>query len=488
MIQAAKHELNSLSATSESQSKRHMIDHPDEPIISIFYKQFIKSTWYSTITVKMASSKDGDASLYNVNDAFDFLMYTYMRDVTPWVRVKKKYHKRVRVCWCHNMGTNYIKNASFVVDDVTYHSWDSVWADIYYQFFESPGAGKRESHNLGNGNVSYMENFSEYLPEYPINIRQPWFYSMDTANSFPIFYKASQTRATHIYHFREKYTELLRMEYKNKNKEWVPSDKYTKYLNIKKVNITTPELYGRYAYVTDNEKLRLKCEDRTMCIKNVVSQSTQNPNKFGQISGVDLSTSDPCLAIFWVAENVTASAINNRSNYTTNTNNMYNGWDPIKHSTFSYDPQAKRIDKMSSDHFSITEPLHHLPSCPNEVGYHALCYCEDSAIYHSSVGPILSGNLKLTANCQIDNGDLLRNELSEKDCENSEDDDDDIISDDDDNNDIQNSNSKSGMFGSKKYKSKQESPEFITHFKMLTIRELRIHKNDKGIFNFDLLE
>src|SRR5579863_1026522 len=123
-IQAAKEELSSLT---EFQRDIHVTSTLSEDIISNFYRAFVKSTWYSSIPMKLKCTSDGEDTVYTVNNSFHFLMYSYMRFMLPPVRVKPDYKGKVRIAWCHNIGTNITIQATFKEDDDTYQTWDSVW-------------------------------------------------------------------------------------------------------------------------------------------------------------------------------------------------------------------------------------------------------------------------------------------------------------------------------------------------------------------------
>jgi hypothetical protein len=403
-IQIAKKELDSFVPY---QRDIHVISDMNEDITSLFFRTFVKSTWFSSVLMKLKSIQDGEDTLYQVNNSFHFLLYSYLRFMLPSIRIKQTYKKRAEVAWCHNVGTNITLKSVFKEDDDCYQTWDNIWADIYFQFYQTSGPGKRDAHNKGIGNVKFLENFAEYLPAYPINVDQPWFYSMDPALAFPIFYKNSLTRAEHRYQFRRKALSLLRVNILGKDNKWKPAKNPHKYLDVDpNLEIKEPELWGRYAYITDNELKWYKCKtSRTFYTRDIEIWDTNNPYKYGSTASLPLHCKNPCLALFWVAENQDAIDSHNYSNYTTNTNNLYEGWDPVKATTLSYGGVGC-LENMPSDHFSIATPRKHFPSSPCEQGYHAYSYAWDSTDYNGDIG-IVFENLNANLICKIDNNDIF---------------------------------------------------------------------------------
>ena len=483
-IQAAKEELNSLT---EFQRDIHVTTEATEEIISSFHRVFIKSTWHSSVPVKLKRFQDGEETVYAVSDSFHFLMHTYMRFTLPRVRVKPEYRGKVRICWCHNVGTNIVGTTSFKEDDETFHTWDSVWADYYYQFFQDGGAGKRKSHHIGIGNIECLENWSEFLPEYTINVDQPWFYSMDTALGFPILYKGSLTRAEHRYTLKLRVADLLRVQVLGKDKEWKDCKRRRgmQYLDIiPDLEIATPELWGKYAYITEPEiKWHKECGDlpRVLYTRDVEVCDTPNPSKYGEIAEILLQSSTPCMAILWAAENQDAKAINNHSNYTTDFQDLYAGWDPIKTTGLKYGT-VTRLPPMGSDHFSLAEARKHFPSSPSERGYHAYSYANDSSGFHGDVGIVLE-NMKAKLFCRIENNDLFLGREKEKIEEEADGDEDSY-------------ESKSGrpekkisMFDDYSavpdLESPDNSPSFITRVRLLVMRKFEI-KAENGLYKFTI--
>ena len=478
-IQAAKEELNSLT---EFQRDIHIMANMSEEIISNFYRAFIKSTWYSSMPMKLKCTTDGEEVVYSVNNSFHFLMYSYMCFTLPPVRVKQEYKGRVRIAWCHNVGTNPIQQAIFKEDDDTYQTWDNYWADIYFQFYQDQGAGKRENHNIGVGNVKCLEEWTEYLPSYPIDVDQPWFYSMDHALSFPIFYKNSQTRAEHRYTFRRKLVDLLRVQILGKDHKWKNTTrKVHQYLDITpSATLKLPELWGRYAYITEPEIKWYKCKQtRVFYTRDVEICDTPNPNKYKSTAEIGLHCTNPCLAFFWVAENLDATANHNYSNYTTDVNDLYSGWDPIKTTTLKYGTTV-RLDNMPSHHFSIAEPRKHFPSAPSERGYHGYSYAWDSTSYHGDIG-IVFANMNARLQCRIANNNIFTNIAYEED---DDDEEEDEIADAADGDQNKNNGKKHEDTELADFSLEENSPSFVTRSRLLVVRKFTISAEADDKYKF----
>lgn len=459
-LQAAKLDLESLT---ESQEEFHVVKDPKQEIISNFYRVFLPCTWHTTIPMTLKCSQDGDEVVYTVNNSFHLLIYTYMRFVLPPIKVKDEYKGKVKVAWCHNVGTNIIKKAAFKEDDVDYQEFDNVWNDIYFQFYQKSGAGKRENHNIGIGNVNYLETFSDFLPSYPINVEQPWFYGEEPSLSYPIFYKGAATRAEHRYVFRRKITDLLRLKVCDKSGKWkdIPNDEsrtYSKYLDISNsATIKTPELWGRYALISDSEIEFFKCkQERHFYIRNVEICDSTEPKDYNSVGDISLFCKNPCLAYFWVAENQKALSINNFSNYTTNVTDIYKGWDPIKTTTVLYGT-TPRLNNLPSDHFSIAEPRKHFPSSPCEIGYHGYSYSNDSSNFHAEIGIVFS-NLKVKLQCKIENNDIFSVYGYEKD---EDDNDEDVVKIEENEQDT-------------KKRDKTNETDFILRARLLVVRKFTV--------------
>lgn len=488
-LQLAKETLNSLT---DFQRDIHILnEHDGNDIIAIHHKKFIKSTWYSTVITKLEAKEDGDDVVYRVNDSFHYLEYTYRCFKTPVVRVKQEWIDKVRIAWPHNLGNNISITATFKEDDDGYQTIDHVWGDMYPEFYQKNGANGREGYNLGVGNVDYLEGWSTFLPAVDINIEDPWFYSMDISDAYPIWPKGSSTKAEMRYTYRRKVVDLLRLElWSEKEQVWKPQRKnFQKYIEMSSSEIKIPELWGRYAYVSDDElKYYNQCDDDTwvekndgtkqkiMYIRDVAICDVSNSAPCKNTSNVELMSRNPCLAFFWAAENSRATSIHNFSNYTTDPNNIYKGWDPIKHSSLKYG-NTPVFEKMDSHHFSIAQPRRHFLSTPSVPGHHGYSNASDSTNFNSDIGIVYDG-MKARLSCYIDNDDIFSNQYT------NEESDDDY---DENDNEIDNEYSESY---SKKYVNKNIKNEsndlFLLRVRLLIIRKFTLtYQNGKYSYKIE---
>jgi hypothetical protein len=255
------------------------------------------------------------------------------------------------------------------------------------------------------------------------------------------------------------------MKILGKDNKWksVPRKKMHTYLDIEAdAPLNTPELWGRYAYVTDKEISAHKCltKPRVMYIKNVEAHDVTNPNRYGTIADINLKCNHPCLALFWVAENRDATLIHNYSNYTTNTDDLYRGWDPIKTTSLEYG-NTVILKNMPSDHFNIAESREHFLSSPSERGFHALSIAWNSANVNADTGIVFSspkiGGAKLF--CRIDNTDIFADKSNP------------VVNEDEDSDhlDYQDDESRTELFD-------EVNPNFITRVRLLIIKKFTIEE------------
>lgn len=400
----ANSELESLS---QLQRELHFTETLEDPISMNTHTIYVKTTWRTPVISMLKCTDDNaDKRIYHVNPAFSNLYYTYLRVPLPSVEVLAQYKDTIQICWTHNILNNIIKEASFVDGELTWGRLDTVWLDMHHQFYQKTGAGKRKASKVGMGNVTCLEDWQHFLPKYTLRGTQPWYYSYDTAYAFRIYYNGMKTTASHCYSFELKVNKLLRMR-QLVDGEWISVAKknYKKYLTSNTLKtIPVPELWGRYsistnidiAWIKKNEEER----NRTFYIKDVISYDEVNSVKSGEFSTIPLTSTYPCNALLWVAENKNAKDKNCHSNYTTDDDDVYAGFNPVKKCSLKYSIGGK-WHNYDSDHFEDISSINHFPSSPYDQGYNAFSIADDSSQYQGDVG-LCFGNLGGSLSCKID--------------------------------------------------------------------------------------
>lgn len=395
----AKFDLDTLT---KFQEEIHIPSDEDEEITSNFYREFRKTTWVSHIPSKMKANCSDTEVSFTANTTFHYLINTFIRQTFPALRVKKEYENDVQIAWPHNLGTNSTPKACFKIDDDTLQTIDYVWFDIHSQFFMKPGF--RDHWNMCVGNLPMLENWTNFLPEFTSNVRQPWFYGKDFCMAVPMFL-SSLSLFEHVYTIRPFITDLLRMRVK-KGDGWIETMCNLKCLDGTGPNgqLRPPELWGRYGYLHPTEFKWNKCREKhTFYIEDVIACDSVIPSSYGSVVTVQLDCKTPCKAFYWVAENLSAKENRNFSDYTTNKDNMYQGWNPIRSRSLMYSGNT-RLEMADSDHSDKIEPWDFAISPPSEAGYNMYSFACNPNSLDAEVGIVMNG-MSVNLLCTLDNTD-----------------------------------------------------------------------------------
>lgn len=394
-----------IGSLSTFQRELHLAKTRKEEVESVFTYQIKKTSWGTHIPVKMDREETSESFVFTANNRFDFLMSTKLRQKLPAIALKDEAIQRgVEICWPHNVGHNIIDEGQLHFDDDQAQRIDPIWLDINSQFFMKPGFDKVYSKMIGS--VPALEQWNVELPEWQLKINQPWCYAMDESCAVPLC-RCSKSRVSHYYKMKRKIFDLLRVRCKNKNKDTgefdgtyrniKPSAKFFKNINQDDETLNKPELWAKYAVVNDNEReFHVKREPDYMYIRDIVHVSTSNPQGYGDNADITLVGNQPCLALFWVAQNQKALKYGNLSNYTTNSENVYEGWRPISEITMKHGT-SPRFEKMPADIFDEEESLDNFPSAPREAGYFGYSFTHDIDRPNVNIGKCLGDSgTKLT--------------------------------------------------------------------------------------------
>lgn len=355
-------------------------ENEEENVESVFCYGIQKTSWGTHMPVRMKREETSSKLVYTANPKFDFLLSTTLHQQLPAIVLTEQAKSDgIEICWPHNIGHNIIVKGTLNIDGDDAARLDPHYLDIYSQFMMKDGAGFENKYKTMIGSVPCLEEWNTELPRYSLKVPQPWYYSWDQSWAFPLC-KSSKSEIVHEYEVKSKIFDLLRIRRKCSDgtyKRIKPKAKFFKNIKNDNEKFDKPELMARYSVVNPYEKRSHQHDSGdTMYILDIVHTDSTNPHKFGSNVLINLEETQPCLALFWVAENQTAKKIGNMSNYTTDADNIYGGFHPIdtvsmKHGT------SVRFDKMPSSHFADDEAWDNFPSAPREAGYFACSFTYD---------------------------------------------------------------------------------------------------------------
>lgn len=350
----------------------------EEEIESRFSYNFKKRSWsicvLETVPSTEASDQDNITNTYTINTKFDYLLYLYFTVKLPALKILKKYKNTVRICYTHNLGHNIFNNAELRYNNSPKEKLNKIWMDIYSQFFMKPGF--RDHYNIMIGNVPMLEDWNNNLPGYNLIIPQPWSFSRITYTAIPLF-NCSKSRVTFTYNMKTKYSDLIRMQCRSppseKNPEYGPWENIKfnwRYLDGMQKNGRIPfvQMWGQYNQISGAEREWRKGFKQEIYTRDILCIDSDNNDIFGHKVVVPIKCDFPILSMFWVGENINSTEYNNLSNYTTNTENFLEGWNPIKSWELKYG-EMKRISERDSEHSEKADPWFKSLSPPNEPGY-----------------------------------------------------------------------------------------------------------------------
>jgi len=361
---------------------------PNDPLNKVnsrFSCTVEKNAWGTHTKSKMNHSAEEGEVIYTASKKFDVLFKSEIHTNLLPIKVKDKYSKSVEICYPHNLGHNICYQGELKIDDDHHQTLDSVWMDIYIQYFMKKGPGKRRLYDRMVGNIPCLEEWNTELPGLKLIVPQPYYYSRNTRVSLRLL-RSSMNTVTHTYKIRNKIHEILRMRVKKRSADsgeiqYVEIPCRLSYLDIpgNAKELPIPELWARYALMTDAEREWHKSIDpRTgepikhiVYTEDIVVATSNNPTTIGSTDVIPLHCKTPCKGLFWVAQDIKAVENRNFSNYTTNPDDLTRGYNPCSNVDLRYGG-AYRIDKLSHEHFELSEAWDFFPSAPCEPGYNAL--------------------------------------------------------------------------------------------------------------------
>ena len=447
----------------------------DDEITSNSYREFNKSTFYIPIDEKLEATHTDKTSTFKIKVSYDELLYLNCRMELPTLRVKDEYRDTVKVAWCHNLGHNMIRSARLILDGKEYQRFDKVDLDLFLQYDISND--RKDHYRQRIGCVPMLEDWTNHLPRYRLNIPQPFYFCKDISQNIPLRV-FNVKEAYFIYEFVLDIWKLLRVSIlSSKTNTWQelrnPSkSKIEQLVNGLNTSATLPypELNARYIILTDEERnWRNSCLSKQVYyIDQMVDSSPTNLVPIHQTVETKLVCNSPCRKIYWLAENVAGREYNISSNYTTNSRDHLTGWNPCASATMKYG-QITRFHH-EQDFFTQHTPDKHSLGTPVETGYNMYSFSYDNNTFDADIGMSFNppNNIPTLA-IHISDTDPYKEEVKKYEKKLNKEDLED-------------------MLDQQETEEKDNSRElYQVHVRLLTYRRVKFEKSEKGeiVLNID---
>lgn len=404
---------SSLDILSSLQCELHLTNgdlSESNEIISRFSPDslFRKINWTVTSTERMktdgTTDEKGKEITFIINQNYSFLINSTLVQEIPQISVKEAWKNLVEICWPRNLGHNLIEFASLKSDNDQICSFDNIWLDNFLKHYIK----KKKLYNKMIGNVKKLNKWNNVLPQYPVIVPQPFYYSRFIGLALPIC-QSEMSVIKQSYKLKRKITDILRMRVrKSVGEEWnYLGEINEEYLNIMNNNIlNVPILYGQYSLITLDEIN--KCYDEQPSVyyyEDIVQINIENPVRIGSKITEELISTSPVKCIFWVAENLKSSEIHNFSNYTTDYLNSSKGKNPCSSMKLTFWNEQKNQEE-SSFMFDLIEPYYQGKSdfSKKAIGYNIKSLSLNYDSFVETTGLVLSlYKSKITISLEKDN-------------------------------------------------------------------------------------
>jgi hypothetical protein len=388
-----------------------------------FVREVRKSTWFTQIPVPLSrnagTAQFGQEWSCSISRAGDYLLQTWLRVVLPTVDLVDKTvnpaTEFMTIRWCKNLMHNLIRECTITFNDLVAARFDNYHLDFWSAF--TVPASKRNGYDNMIGNLSALfsgaTTAENPLPSVALNLPLPFFFSRDTGVALPtaaLPYNEMQIN----FSFR-KWEELLVI---NTTKDTVVGNKYiqTTASLLKEVPmLSSVQVWGNYAIVSNEERRRMGCGVRDILIEQVQTAPRQNFTPATNNNPTyDIRFSHAIKALFFGVRNTTHNS--EWSNYATNSpvaadNNLNysvkTSYDPLEMVSLIYE-NTNRLGNMPVDYFSLVNPYFSAPAIPVETGYHmysySLRFCDLDPMGSTNYGKLTNVSLVPTGSAAAKRG------------------------------------------------------------------------------------
>ena len=385
------------TALTDFQKSMHFGNYEDEEVKSLYSYSFVKSSWTTPFTEQITrgnSNPDSGVVEYILNDAFDYIKNVQMTVTSPEVRVLPEYTDTVQVCLCHNFTHNVVKDAKLYSDGDIIQNSGTIFLDYKAETDMRVGQGMRKLSKKLVGDRKYYGIWNTVLPSFKLGTPLKFYHSGHISKAMPLFLKDTQSKFVYNFTFETNVSELVRMRIRGMKEkdgeieygEW----KYIKYnpdyvgINTKE-RIEIPIIWGRYSCIGEREKEWRKTFVHEYYTEDMILIPSDSEVKYGHPCTIQIQSVSPAEKMLVIAKNMDSEKINNHSNYSTNTNDINTGWNPVENISMMYGTST-RINQMDSIHFDSFEHYYGSKSAPEDPGWNIFHMSDRPFKIHPDVG------------------------------------------------------------------------------------------------------
>jgi len=313
-------------------------DSVKEDITTPFLNQFDKSTYYYQYSEKMKLSENNDVFIYKAKHNAHCLLHSDLTQELPSIECMDGYTAK----WDLNIGRNIIESGNISLNDEVIQNIHYLTNHIHDQSMINDKDKKINDINIGN--ISSLQNFSKILHSYDLSYSPPFFYNTDASKSAKLYYLSYNDRFEHKFILRRQIEDLLIIHDSDGNKVDLNDESIYKIggvtLSDKNILLPLPQLWGHYGHLTEEECFYNKNNSENnkdmFYIEDSQLIELPNPSSLGKNVDIQIKNSEfPILRLAWFAQNQTSLENNNYFNFTTNSENCFKGYSPIKSTTLN---------------------------------------------------------------------------------------------------------------------------------------------------------
>lgn len=357
--------------------------------ITYFIRATKKSTWFSTIPVRLnthGGRNFGDRLYADITRSGDYLLQTWIEVDIPQITFSQS-SSGTGLRWTKNLMHNLISEIRLEVSDLEVCKLDSYFLD-FWSAFTTP-AGKRDGYNKMIGNVPELTNPiapGSSFPKTTLALPVPLCFTRDSGVAYPA--AALPYVDSKICIVFRNWTELLTVDNINTPAGQNPSRPARESDLVSIPKISDVRVWGKYAIVSNDERKRMGCSARDILIEQVqwMGSRTISTDKYLY----PIRFSHAIKTLFFGLKNTTTSS---QHSIYTNTSPLpgqvlglyptieYNSpapssIEPIEKTTLFYE-NTERLH-MNSIYYNYIEPWYQPNAViPDELGYSMYSYSLD---------------------------------------------------------------------------------------------------------------